>query len=225
MNDKELKKKESLFNYWDDLPMVTKINLSREEGITHEVRDHIIYYIRKGKKEKDSKGVLRVRHSFSAKELLSMISKKLERELKLQSMYFHLNKLQEHGLIYVVTILHEGKHNVAYFGRTARGFLFESSKEDKYEEYFAEGNRFATALNSEISKNKFKDYLKEFRTINKESEEQIIQWLEDRKEFINENNIDSATMFSFLRRINFHNERMVNLMKEIAELIEFEFTL
>ncbi len=105
-------------------------------------------------------------------------------------------------------------------GRTARGFLFESKKDrTKYDDYFAEAGRFAKALNPEISEDQFKDFLKEFKSINVESDKRLKQWLEDRAEFINENNIDSATMYSFLRRINYHNREMTVLMKKVAELI------
>ncbi|MCK5183274.1 MAG: hypothetical protein KAQ95_03125 [Candidatus Heimdallarchaeota archaeon] len=220
---KELEKKELLYSYWETLPLVVSIDIPSEEVLTHEVRTLIIYSIRKGKEEKWIDGTKRIRHSFSAKELLDMANKKLEEKMKLQSMYFHIQKLQDFGLLDVIATLHKGRHNIAYFGRTARGFLFESKKEKtKYDDYFAEAGRFAKALNPKVSEDLFKDYLKEFKAINFESDKQMKQWLEDRKEFINENNIDSATMYSFLRRINYHNREMTALMKKVAELIDLD---
>ncbi|MCE7744626.1 MAG: hypothetical protein GPJ52_05770 [Candidatus Heimdallarchaeota archaeon] len=221
---KELEKKELLYSYWEKLPLVVSIDIPSEEVLTHEVRTLIIYSIRKGKEEKWINGTKRIRHSFSAKELLDMANKKLEEKMKLQSMYFHIQKLQDFGLLDVVATLHEGRHNVAYFGRTARGFLFESKKDKtKYNNYFAEAGRFAKALNPKVSEDQFKDFLKEFNSINVESDKQLKQWLEERAEFINENNIDSATMYSFLRRINYHNRKMTVLMEKVAELIGLEF--
>ncbi|MCK5046500.1 MAG: hypothetical protein KAS22_07960 [Candidatus Heimdallarchaeota archaeon] len=220
---KELEKKELLYSYWETLPLVVSIDIPSEEVLTHEVRTIIIYSIRKGKEEKWIDGTKRIRHSFSVKELLDMANKKLDEKMKLQSMYFHVQKLQDFGLLDVIATLHEGRHNIAYFGRTARGFLFESKKEKtKYDDYFAEAGRFAKALNPKVSEDLFKDYLKEFKAINIESDKQMKQWLEDREEFINENNIDSATMYSFLRRINYHNREMTALMKKVAELIDLD---
>ena len=220
---KELEKKELLYSYWETLPLVVSIDIPSEEVLTHEVRTLIIYSIRKGKEEKWIDGTKRIRHSFSVKELLDMANKKLDEKMKLQSMYFHVQKLQDFGLLDVIATLHEGRHNIAYFGRTARGFLFESKKEKtKYDDYFAEAGRFAKALNPKVSEDLFKDYLKEFKAINIESDKQMKQWLEDREEFINENNIDSATMYSFLRRINYHNREMTALMKKVAELIDLD---
>ncbi|MBK5112153.1 MAG: hypothetical protein KGD59_07730 [Candidatus Heimdallarchaeota archaeon] len=224
MSKKELEKKELLYSYWEKLPLIVSIGIPGEEVLTHEVRNLILYFIRKGKEEKWIEGTKRFRYSFSAKELLDMANKKLGEKMKLQSMYFHLQKMQEFGLLDVVATLHEGRHNVAYFGRTARGFLFESKKDrTKYDDYFAEAGRFAKALNPKISGDQFKDLLKEFKAINIESDEQLKQWLEERAEFINENNIDSATMYSFLRRINYHNRKMTALMEKVAELIDLEF--
>ena len=135
---KELEKKELLYKYWHELPLVVQIETPAEEALAHEVRNLILYYIRKGKEEKWIDGTKRIRYAFSAKELLDMANKKLDEKMKLQSMYFHLQKLQEYGTIEVIATLHEGRHNIAYFGRTARGFLFEGKKEkSKYDEYFA----------------------------------------------------------------------------------------
>lgn len=221
---KELEKREMLYSYWTNLPLVVSIDIPSEEVLTHEVRNLIIYFIRKGKEETWINGTKRFRHAFSAKELLDISNKKMEEKMKLQSMYFHLQKLQEYGLIDVVTTLHEGRHNIAYFGRTSRGFVFESKKDiTKYDDYFAVAGRFAKALNPKISEEQFKDFLGEFKSLNVESDQQLIQWLQDRADFINENNIDSATMYSFLRRINYHNKKMTALMEKVAELIGFEF--
>lgn len=204
-NKKELEKIEQLYSYWEKLLLVLNIDIPSEEVLTHEVRNLILYFIRKGEEEKLPDGTKKVRHSFSDKKLLDLANEKLEEEMKLQSIYFHLQKMQEFSLIDVITTLHEGRHNIAYFGRTARGFLFESTKDkNKYNQYFAEGGKFAHALNPEIPESKFTEYLEEFNSINKEIEEEILEWLKQREQFINENNIDSATMFSFFRRINYH---------------------
>ncbi|NHJ87992.1 MAG: hypothetical protein FK734_21185 [Asgard group archaeon] len=223
IKQKEQEKRELLFTYWDTLPMVIKIDIPSEEILTHEVRNLILHFIRKGKEEVWFDDTKHIRHAFSAKELLDMANEKLDEEMKLQSLYFHLQKMQEFGLLDVISTLHEGRHNIAYFGRTSRGFNFQSKKDKtKYDDYFAEGGKFAQALNPAISKDRFKEFLLEFKAINNESEKRVIEWLEEREQFINENNIDSATMFSFLNRINYHNEKMTNLMKEIAQILDFD---
>jgi hypothetical protein len=223
MSKKEQEKKELLYSYWEKLPLVVSIDIPGEEVLTHQVRNLILRFIRKGKEEKWIDGSKRFRYAFSAKELLEMANKKLDEKMKLQSMYFHVQKMQEFGLLDVIATLHEGRHNIAYFGRTARGFLFESKKErTKYDDYFAEAGRFAKALDPKVSVDQFKVFLREFKEINVESDKQMKQWLEDRSEFINENNIDSATMYSFLRRIYYHNRKMTALMEKVAELIELD---
>ena len=223
MSKKELEKKELLYSYWEKLPLVVSIDTPVDEVLTHEVRTHIIYFIRKGKEEKGSEGTKRIRHAFSAKEILDQVNKKLEEKMKLQSLYFHIQKLQDYGLIDVVTTLHEGRHNIAYFGRTARGFVFESRKDrTKYDDYFTEAANFAKALNPSVSEDQFKDLLQEFKAINIESDKETIQWLQEQADFINENNIDAAPMYSLLRRINYQNSKMTALLEKVAELIGYE---
>ncbi|MBD3192845.1 MAG: hypothetical protein GF308_19555 [Candidatus Heimdallarchaeota archaeon] len=220
--EQEAKKRELLYSYWQDLPMIMKVEHSYEEVLSHEVRGLILQYIRKGKEEKTD-SIKQFRHAFSAKELLDMANEKMAEKMKLQSMYFHLQKLQEYNLLYTVTTLQEGRHHVAYFGRTARGFLFESAKDkNKYDHYFTEAEKIARAINPEMTKSKFDGLLKEFKAISQKSEKEIIQWLEDHKEIINENNIDSATLFSFLKLVSSHNKKMAKLMHEVAQLLNFK---
>ena len=222
--EKEITKRELLYSYWEKIPMVVNIELHSEEVLSHEVRHIIIHYMRKGKEEKWIDESKRIRHAFSAKELLDIANKKMEEEMKLQSLYFHLQKLQEIGLVEVICMLHEGRHNIAYFGRTARGFNFISKKDlSKYDDYFKEGGKLAHALNHNFPESKFTELLKRFKEINKEEEKKISNWLQEKEQFMIENNIDSATIFSFLKRINYHNQKMTKLMEEVAELLDFNF--
>nr|NHJ84700.1 hypothetical protein [Asgard group archaeon] len=108
--NKEIEKKEILYSYWEKLPLVINIDIPSEEVLSHEVRNLIIHFIRKGKEEKWKDGTNRIRHSFSAKELLDMANKKMDENMKLQSMYFPIQKLQEYGIIDIITTLHEGRH-------------------------------------------------------------------------------------------------------------------
>ncbi len=224
MIQKEAEKRNILFDYWEEIPLVINVEILAEEVFTHEVREQITYIIRKGIEEKDKDGKIRIRHGFSAKELLEMVNKKLDEKMKLQSMYFHLMKLQEFGLIQVITTLHEGRHNIAYFGRTARAFNFESKKneQERYHKLFNEGSNLARAKNKDLSADKFKKYLQEYLEIIKENEEKSLEWVKSNEQLINENNIDAAYLFSFLKRINYSNPKLVKLMHEIANLIDYE---
>jgi hypothetical protein len=220
----EIEKRNQLFDYWEEIPLVIFVDIPAEEVLTHDVREMIIYYIRKGKQDKDGYGKTRIRHGFSAKELLEMANKQLKEKMKLQSMYFHIMKLQEFGLLKVVATLHEGRHNIAYFGRTARAYNWENKKKDqkRYKELFREGGKYAKALDKDLPDNLFDKYENEFNVILRENEENILEWIKKNEQFINDNNIDVAYMFSFLKRVNYSNPKLVKLLKEIAQLINYE---
>ncbi|NHK32230.1 MAG: hypothetical protein FK730_12810 [Asgard group archaeon] len=222
--EKEIEKRNLLFDYWETIPLVINVDMPAEEVFTHEVRELLIYYIRIGKEESYKEGKKGIRHGFSAKELLEMVNKKLKEKMRLQSMYFHLMKLQDFGLIQIITTLHEGRHNIAYFGRTARGFNFENKKkdQDRYARYFEEGNKYARALNKDLSDDFFEKYKDEFFEILKENEKNALEWLKSNEQFINENNIDTAYLFSLLKRINYTNPKLVKLFQEIANSIDYK---
>ncbi|NHJ49886.1 MAG: hypothetical protein FK733_18985 [Asgard group archaeon] len=220
----EVEKRHLLFDYWDTIPLVIYVDIPVEEVLTHDVRDLIIYYIRKGKEEKDKDGKIRIRHGFSAKELLDMANKKLKEKMKLQSMYFHIMKLQEFGLLKTVVTLHEGRHNIAYFGRTARAFNWENKKKDqnRYKELFKEGGKYARAIDEDLSVDLFSKYAEDFIEILKENENKSLDWIKKNEQFINENKIDIAYIFSFLKRVNYANPKLTKLLCQIAKLIDYE---
>ena len=49
----EEEKRNLLIDYWDTIPLVINVEIPVEEVLTHDVRELIIFYIRKGKEEKD----------------------------------------------------------------------------------------------------------------------------------------------------------------------------
>ena len=220
MSKTQEQKREMIYNYWERLPLIVKVEYLKDEVFTHEVREIIVHHIRKGTEERRTNKPTKIQHAFSATELLNVANRKLKKGMKLQNIYFHLQKLQEFGLVKVVTTLLEGRHNVAYYGRTARGFIFESTRnKTRYEEFFLEAGKFANALNPKVSKEQFSKYFKEFNEINANSEKYLIQWLEDRNDIIDKSKTDCATLYSFLKRIYYQNKKMTSLMESIAEII------
>lgn len=81
----------------------------------------------------------------------------------MQSLYFHIQKLEGFGLLQTVLIQKERRHNIAYIVRTARIFLFEDPQKDfnKYNTSITEFAKLYSILNPNESKINTQDFYKE----------------------------------------------------------------
>ncbi|MFX1508314.1 MAG: hypothetical protein ACFFDC_19710, partial [Promethearchaeota archaeon] len=181
-------KREILYSFWESLPPLKIISKPEEEIYGHKVRLHIIRILRKG--ILDQLDNSRRRRALNAREILSNLKelqteeKKDEEEapkakdISLQSLYFHLQKLEEAELIQTVTILRKGSHNTAYYGRTARIFLHTDlvKHEKKISQAFTAIKQFAKVKNPDLNTEKLDDFRERYLAHEKQRSERISEW-------------------------------------------------
>ena len=115
--------RKTLYEFWERLPPITLLALSSKVMSSHPARPAILRILREGVVDRfEEEPVERLRRALKAEEIRSRLK---ERGVKVSktSLYFHLGVLEEHGLIKVVTKVLEGRHMVAYYGRTSRGVI------------------------------------------------------------------------------------------------------
>jgi DNA-binding transcriptional ArsR family regulator len=218
-------KREILYSFWESLPPLKIISKPEEEIYAHKVRLHIIRILRKG--ILDQLDNSRRRRALNAREILSILKemqteeKKDEEEaskakdISLQSLYFHLQKLEDAELIQTVTILRKGSHNTAYYGRTARIFLHTDpvKHEKKISQAFAAIKQFAKVKNPDLNVEKIHE---------KQRSERISKWFIQYESLIVENNIDLTSFFKFMEIIETINPENIQILKELQETLKFE---
>jgi DNA-binding transcriptional ArsR family regulator len=227
-------KREILYRFWETLPPLKIISRPEEEVYGHKVRLHIIRILRKG--ILDQLDNSRRRRALNAREILSILKemqteeKKDEEEapkakdISLQSLYFHLQKLEEAELIQTVTILRKGSHNTAYYGRTARIFLHTDpvKHEKKISQAFAAIRQFAKVKNPDLNVEKIDDFRERYLTHEKQRSERISKWFIQYESLIVENNIDLTSFFKFMEIIDTINPENIQILKELQETLKFE---
>ncbi|NPD88701.1 MAG: helix-turn-helix transcriptional regulator [Asgard group archaeon] len=224
-NGKKEEEREILYSFWKDLPLLSVIEVTEKELFSHEVRYMILAILRKGIGEKSKKEEeIRKRHALTAREILELVNNDLEPKMKLQAMYFHLQKLQNAGIIKVVATLHEGRHNIAYFGRVAKNFFFEDRKkeQEKYENMLRETGKLAQKLNPKVSIDIFDRYIEKIIELHQERYKRVNEWLNTYEKEINIEEIDLTQVLSFLSRLTYADSGLTELYREIAKLVEFE---
>lgn len=227
-------KREILYSFWESLPPLKIIPKPEEEVYGHKVRLYVIQILRKG--ILDQLDDNRRRRALNAREILSILKdmqteeKKDEEEalktkdISLQSLYFHLQKLEEAELIQTITILRKGSHNTAYFGRTARIYLHADpvKHKKKLSQAFLAIKQFAKVKNPELNEEKFDDFRERYLSREKKRSERISKWLIQYESLIVEKNIDLTSFFQFMEILDTINPENIQILNELQDTLKFE---
>lgn len=175
------------------------------------------------------------RKALNAQEILHELNDLLDRKFKikeerkkydlsLHSLYFHLQKLVEIGFIKTVAILKEGRHNVAYYSRSAKVVLFKDTftEDEKISNAFTSMMKLASLLNPDLDTKKTKEFYDRFNEINKNSLDQIQRKISKFQDQIYEANIDPNDIQRFFTLLNQINPEFVKLFNEILEYLQLE---
>jgi Fe2+ or Zn2+ uptake regulation protein len=213
---------EALHAYWDGIPKYLFVDIEKEVLETHPARSAILRILREGISDKIENQPVQ-RRILNAEEIRKLL--KNERiELSKTGMYFHLNTLEEVGLIKVVARILQKRHKVAYYGRVAHHLFIRESE--------TRSNRYAKLL-SELRKLLLKKYPNEHlptgRTLAKEYESQkrrreeiLGKWLIDNEDTINELNLEFNVIFDALKLIDSCNPGYQDIFREILKLVKMD---
>lgn len=218
-----------LFDFWGKLPSASFIETPREKLLGHKARSPIIRILREGIEEiPPGQNQKRRRHALNAQEILGELQKLEEfKDIKIQSLYHHLDELEKGGLVHAITVLREKrekrKTRVAYYGRTARGFLFsEALKEEKRFRQLSEMAKLAKARNPDFQITEAEALLKRFLKIQREHIEHLFEWIAKNESFLFEHDADYSYVFDFLMLIDSVNPEYVTIFKKLSELLQLD---
>ncbi|MFW9916159.1 MAG: hypothetical protein ACFFGZ_11185 [Candidatus Thorarchaeota archaeon] len=218
----------ALFGIWKTIPAIKKMSSADYQIARQEVRGLILEILRKGIAEgaEPPSPSSRIRHALNAQELLEEVNKCVESQVKLPNIYFHLQKLQDVGLVEVVATIHKGKHDIAYFSRTAKFFLFEAQEpgeSDTIDPMLATNlTDLITHFNPEIANEEVLELLQEFYSGQNAIYDDIVAWIEEHEEIITKYNINLPLVFSIFQIIATSDPLLVELHSKIAKLLDYQ---
>ncbi|MFX0064915.1 MAG: winged helix-turn-helix domain-containing protein [Candidatus Hermodarchaeota archaeon] len=220
---KKTDEREILYSFWKNLPVLRIVTIQEEEVFGHDARTETCRFLRYGLTE-EINGEQRKRYAFNAREILQYLQETKQIKITLQSLYFHLQKLEEYGLTQNITIIREGRHNTAYTGRTARFFLFVDPEEEynKYLRRFTAMFGLVQLENPEIQLERAEKFLNEFLEIKRERQKQLSEWLVQKESLITQGELNLTDLFGFLELIDANNPKFLKLFKEIAEYLKLD---
>ncbi len=222
----QLKNRKMLFDFWRDVPTIRFMDTSFFTIMNQEVRSEILDILREGILDDSfvDNGQTRRRYALNAQELQKHIGERLQREITLSNVYFHLQKLKEIDCIQELVSIREGKYNVAYFSRTAKLFsssIKDSAKMDEINTLRKLFIRLLPSLNPTIEKETIMNLFDEIYQYRLEREQRRFAWLEKHAELITDLEFDILIIDKFLLELDGSDTKGSRLYSQISDVINY----
>jgi hypothetical protein len=213
-----------LIDHWDKIPAFAYIDVPKDNYYSHPVRSEIIGLFREGIEEMSSEGKSIVRHALNVTEIKQLLEKRKDIVMSTTNLYFHLDVLEEIGLIKVAATLQKGPHGrnkVKYFGRVARNLFVGSEKIslESYTKRFDEFKKLSDTL--ELSLPAGYSNLPQKLLETKQHYYRVLgTWLVDHEDLIAKEKLDMGVLYDFLKMINEINPKYNELFSEVFSLLQ-----
>lgn len=212
-------KRSNLFDFWDELPNVAMLELPSKLMSSHKVRPAILKILREGLEDSG-----RIRHGLNVKEIKGLLQEIEGINMSQTNLYFHLGVLEKNGLIKIVERITEGRHKVAYYGRTAKGIITRDPEEslENYRKRFMWAGRFAKVENPEINLDQMMLLADEYLRTKQRRDKALGKWLSNHEEKISSHNISFYELFEFIKTLDSVNPEYVAFLRKVAEILKIE---
>ena len=217
-------KNQILIDHWDTIPAFAYIDVPKDKYYSSPVRSEIVGLFREGIEETSPEGTSIVRHALNVTEIKDLLEKRKDIAKSTTNLYFHLDVLEEIGLIKVVTTLQKGPHGrikVKYFGRVARNLFVGSEKISlaSYTTRFKEFEKLASLKGLSLPKG-YSDLPQKLLETKQHYYRVLGTWLVDHEDVIAKEKLDIGALYDFLKMINEINPKYNELFNEVFTLLQ-----
>ena len=211
--------REILLCYWDELPNVIQFELPSKVLYSHKARGAILNLLREGIEDRD-----RTRHALKAEEIRRDLKDRVGIKMSQTNLYFHLGVLEEYGVIKIVVKITEGRHKVAYYGRTSKALLTRNPEEslERYSNRFVEAGRWTKTKYPDFGLGQMGVLAEEYLRIKQERDRVLSKWLDQNEELLRLNDIDLGQVFELLKTLDSVNPVYVDFLNKIRETLKIE---
>ncbi len=216
--------REILFDHWDKIPSFAYIDVPKDKYYSHPVKSEIVGLFREGIEEMSPEGKSKVRHALNVIEIKELLEKRKDIVMSTTNLYFHLDVLEEIGLIKVVATLQKGPHGrikVKYFGRVARNLFVGSDKISlaSYTKRFEEFKKLASILKLSLPGD-YSNLPQKLLETKQHYYKVLGTWLVDHEDLIAKEKLDMGVLYDFLKMINEINPKYNVLFNEVFTLLQ-----
>ena len=219
------KERQKLIDYWENAPPMKFIDLKQSDYRSHPSRPAILRILLEGMAEEDTVHPInsKKRHVLNAAEIQKILLERKDIEISRTNLYFHLNTLDELGLIKTVTTILEGPHKrnkTKYYGRVARSLFIGSQEEShaKYNRMFQDFEKLAKLLDITLPQ-LYSNLSLKLVERNQQMHQQAANWLINHEKIITKENLDISELFEFMKLIYRLNSQYFEGLSAISEII------
>ena len=220
----EKEKVNRFFSYWDNLQIAKTLDKEHFDKARQEIRSEITSILAKGILDTNPLTMKpQKRHVLSVNEIKEYVQSKLGKEVLKPNLYFHLNFLEENGLIQVVDTYGKSRNVSSYYGRTAKMFLLgeEKTKEDLEVLSHPNFKRFVKRVNPELDDKELEVTINKILKISKNDFTEIISWLGKQMSFFEDlEGIDQHEIFNLLTFLRISDSEIFEGVKNLRNQLK-----
>lgn len=219
--------RQKLFDFWNSIPAMKFIDVDKKIYGKQPIRRAIIRILLEGTMDEFPDKPARKRRALNVNEIEHLLKlyfkNEKDKEEKITitrtKLYFHLNLLEEAGMISVVATILEGPHKrnkTKYYGRASRS-LFITDQEMSLKQYqtrFEEYEKLANLIGIELPQN-FSKLPKEILETDQKRYTKLAKWLSKHEILIDENNIDFSEVFEFMKYMDRINSDHIKILDQL----------
>ncbi|MHA2333122.1 MAG: hypothetical protein ACXAEU_13970 [Candidatus Hodarchaeales archaeon] len=212
---KTSKNHEKLFTFYEKIPAIIFVHDYKSNPIRKAITKILREGMLDGKKGKN-------RFALNAQEIRQLLHERLGTEISITNLYFHLNKLQEAGLIDIVETIQEKRHKIAYYGRRARIIILKDEKlsNEKYQQIFTELGKLVQLSSSGVFQHdKLEILVEKIKDHYEKKTERLANWIANNETLIIKENLDAFKIFEALDFIDKNNPDFLAIIHELKEII------
>ena len=232
------KDRKILYSFWESLPKLKFVKDAEKVYYAHNARILILKTLGEGIKEKNEKtgAVDIIRRALNIQEIYQRIQVYNEEkrqiegiewkdfDISLHNLYFHIQKLEEAGLIQTITILREGKHNVSYYGRKAQIMIFRLDYEEyeKIQNAFQAMAKLAPFVDAKFDSEDVNEFYNRYVSIGKDQVKKLFEQLASFQTALDKTDVDPVDILNFLELLSTVNSEFIALLNEMADYFNLE---
>jgi DNA-binding transcriptional ArsR family regulator len=220
--------RKKFFDFWQELKNFMELDEETSKVTEQEIRGTILDILAIGIDDvyPGTKKTMK-RHALTAKELNKRVNERIGEQVKKSNLYFHLQKLEEAGLVKEIDKIPTGKRYIHYYGRTAKAFLPSGHSETKemYEILLHEKlPQLIQKIQPQVSDEDISEVVETLDGLffDKYPKAPLGKWLEAYQKHIIDLDIDIRRFIDLVGKISKYNPDTILRIQKLLKLLNFE---
>lgn len=223
----------SFFSYWQspDVEIYRELDSEQFKKLSQPIRHKILSILSMGIMDDNPLTKQRMRrHVLSAPEILEQLKKQHDMpEVKKSNLYFHLQILEDEGVITVVDQIPTGKRFTTYYGRTSKIFYVKNSPdiqvtmEKRINEFSmlrqGELKELILRMNPGQDLGEIETALSLADRINVQDPELFKKWIKKNQQYTEGLDINFIAFHEFLSILNRYNEETIIGLSKLSKML------